>query len=754
MKRVQVQGLGEAPKRYVAPVQGDTFVAPPVIPKDTRFADLANALSSFSGVLSGVAAKNKQDRDLADKKNAMREQHRINGLTAEEYKTEIQSGNRPIYDSDHTQIAADKAMGIKYGNDTAAEFKKYLATDFDWSDPEADVEAAIHDYFDKAIEGREGQVGFLTGTDQGRLGLIRWAAGEQERRRVQAHGEKQIQAVTDTMDIIINTNQAPVSDDFQGPVRPPEAVAKSIVDVYQEQRGAGLTQVSPKQFNQTMLNKANLVAAEHPEVAIAMLTAPIPGDDGQVRSLADNSDPTVQRSVVTTVEKAYKTQDTRLANEFTADLVNKDVAAIMTGNAAGKLTEEEFIGPNTGAVTTITEKERQKQATTAYFEASQEIAKRRGETVASQTLERELRDLRGAGLEHPRLKESVSNLADLSAVNMSNPDEVIRRLEVYQWLRNESTHTLQAYTTQADRDFADLYLFARNGLNQTRDIALQSAVRVNDLYKSGNLRLSREDSEDLSRLSDNMATKPGFFFGTNDTRPRNFSTVSDKILRGAKFYKGLGLSNDEAIRLSAKSIKENSLTYNGMVFDSTGFDLPDNFSATLDNHIDKWMEQNPRLVEMHGYSREDITIQPAISRDDHGGKFVLADKETLLPLADEYNRMATVTLKGLREDAAKSKVQRQKDKIRTGLMKAKAKIEGLSFVSNGQYADKEGFLYKAEPTKGGSVRFKKTGKRVNEDKNERLLKSYPKLDTAPDNIGGFELPDVFNPNDFQPNLFD
>jgi hypothetical protein len=191
-----------------------------------------------------------------------------------------------------------------------------------------------------------------------------------------------------------------------------------------------------------------------------------------------------------------------------------------------------------------------------------------------------------------------------------------------------------------------------------------------------------------------------------------------------------------------------------MVFDSTGFDLPDNFSDALDTHIDKWMEQNPRLVEMHGYSREDITIQPAISRDDHGGKFVLADKETLVPLEDEYNRMATVTLKGLREDAAKSKVQRQKDKIRSGLMKAKAKIEGLTFVNNGQYSDKDGFLYKAEPTKGGSVRFKKTGKRVNEDKNERLLKSYPKLDTAPDNIGGFELPDVFNPNDFQPNLFD
>ena len=707
MARVQVQEFNPAGPLKPAPVQSDTFVAAPPPVRDNRMGQLAEALGAFSGSIGRLGAVVNKKSAEDKQKEIWAEEKKLAGYTREQYAEAVEKGEVPEYEDKFKQKAIKSVFGSEYGAKRAGDLKQDLIKDFDWENGDVDeyITQRVQEDVDKYGEDPNFGRSYVRQMRQ----LREWAINERERRKVAGFQEAKERAAFGFIDTHVNHGAENGSD--------PEQIASSIYAEYHNLGKKGTLGMDYKKLDQEVLNKARRIASTHPDIAIALISHERKGDDGQMRSLL--TDPNARDTVLQIQAQANKVYTERDEAEQRAGLQDNDRTLFEQGR--GDEIEDTTITRRDGKKVTISAEDRMEAAKEAYFKRSEQIAQTRREEP-NERLARELRATRLSGEKHPKLEKAVGGMADMASIDMMQDPEakkkLLGKLETYKWMQNESTNSTIAYTKPADRDFAETYIMAQRYLGQDKDTALSTAIRAQQLTKDGAVKLGRNEFASLQSKVKKLASTPGRFWGTSSVVPANYSVVEQNVTRMAGTFIKLGLKPDKAVKAAAEAVKKHTITYNGVVLDMQGHDLPDNFDESLDANIKDFANRNKLVMERNDLDVDDLSVVPAHSGSVHGGRFMLIDKDTLLPVHDDKGNAVFMTLGGLRKDAKRRQDARDNKAVRDAALKSGLKSRKLSEYTdrNGKkgYVDRKTkevyeVMFDKDSTKPV---FKKTGKRA------------------------------------------
>lgn len=693
-----------------APIKSDTFAAQPRQSADNRLAALSNALSSFSTSLGGLGATMEPTEE--ERRSAIwAEQRRINGMTNEEQNALSDAGKLPVYDKPFVQRAVNAIFGGTRGQSFADDLKAKMTTDFDWNtgNPDAYIRNQISSY----LEGSpyRDDPNFAANFQRNASVTLDWAVNYGNQRKVERTIENQEQAAFDYIDSYARHQLEGGTD--------PEAVARNLFAQYQNLGKDGTLGVNNDRLDAIVLNVARRIADSQPEGAMALVNHMRKGRDGVDRSFAmDRDKQDVVLQIMDTANRAQGRKSEALSRQRIADT---DAETFRAGKA-DSIAEITF-QTSDGRSVTVTKEDRLKAAEAEYLRASDVIAKTNQETVYEKT-SRDLRVARRNGRKLPYLEQQLTNISDMASIDMIGDPEakgkLLGKLTAYRWVRMESPGTLNAYTTEKDRDFGEAFFDAVDFLGKSDDQALDFAIKVaQPIDASGRESLAKYQQQIDSEVNE-LASRKNWFGIETDSAPSNLSTVRTKVSQLAGKMVAAGLPPRDAIEMAAKSIKKRSTVHNGTVLFLQGLDVPDNFGDVADEALAEFMVANPKVLERSGLDPEDLTLVP-LGGNLSGGRFVIANREnTIDTLRDDAGNVAVVTLAGLREVAGRmSERQQQDDKrsLRQSVFENSTRHKGLVYAR-----DTDGSLSWVHPDtrevydfqfteKDDAPVWKKTGKR-------------------------------------------
>lgn len=710
--RVQVPGLANAPALRPAPMQSDTYAPPPRPAVDQNTARLADALGSFSRSIGGLVPTMMAERQKADERALWAQQKKLSGMTREEYVQAVETGTIPVYADEFKVKAIQSAHGMHYGAHRSDQLRQHLMTQFDWDseDVGAFLASEIRADLDKYGADRNFGAQYLREMDR----LQSWAMDYREKRST----EQFVQAQHDAAFAVIDTK---VNELIQAGTNP-KAIAASVYGWYGELGKDGTLGMDHDALDKEVLNKARRLAGEHPEVALAMLEATRTGRGGQVLSL--NTRPDMRDAALGIQATAQRVMADRQEAAFREQVFAGDVGLLEAGNL-DHVEDLRYVAPD-GTERVISADERRERARETFLSRSRWVAaENREEPVES--MAREFHAFRLSGEKHPTVERAVTGIADMANVGMLSDDpegkeKLKGKLMAYEWLQSESTASLLAYTKEDDRDFAESYLMARrylkhdDGRAYSDDDALSFAIRSTEVTRTG-MPLAASARDEIHAQVRTLATEKGWIWGDNDAEPMNSAIAEQRVVNLAQRFVQLGVKPQRAVKMAGEAVKNTSSVYRGVLLDFQGRDVPDDFAEILDTTIADFAKQQPHVLELNGMKEADIAIAPSSSGSQSGGYFVLVDKETMLPIADESGHHVTVQLRDIRAKSAANAEERKGKTLRGTALQSS--ISSRGYV---EAVDTDGKTYWVDPKTREIVEYsfaedatapvwKKTGRR-------------------------------------------
>ena len=327
-----------------------------------------------------------------------------------------------------------------------------------------------------------------------------------------------------------------------------------------------------------------------------------------------------------------------------------------------------------GSEKLISADERKDRAKAAYLKQSRERASDTREEP-QEALAREFHAFRLSGEKHPVIERAVGGIADMANAGVLDTDtpgreKLLGKLLAYEWLQNESTSSLLAYTEENDRDFAESYLMARrylqhdDGRGYSDEDALSFAIRSTELTRSG-MPLASSSRDEINAQVRKLSTERGWIW-EGDAEPMNASIAQQRVTNLAQRFVQLGVKPERAVKMAGEAVKNTSLAYRGVLLDLQGRPIPADFREVMDTLIDDFAGKFPHVLKRNGVEAKDITISPLSSGGPSGGRFVLVDRETLLPLVDEAQNHAVVNLSDIRTKSKQAAEKRARAALRSG----------------------------------------------------------------------------------------
>ncbi|MGN6552077.1 MAG: hypothetical protein ACTHJ3_19605 [Pararhizobium sp.] len=702
--RVQAPELqGNLPLRP-APIQSDTYAAPARPAANTNLTRLADALGSFSSSIGSLVPLMKpSDKELQDQ--AWAEQRKFSGWTRDDYVKAVEDGSIPNYDNQFAQKAIHASFGDEYGAHRVDQLQQDLTRNFDWDHGNVDqyLAQATKADIDKYGSDRNFGAAYMRRMD----GLRTWAMDYATKRKSSDFVDAQNRAAFGFIDTMVDDGIKTGTD--------PRKIADGIYGQYANLGKDGTLGVDYKQLDQEVLNKARRIAATAPEVALALISHERPGKDGSPRSLMSNPD--MQDTVLQIQLTAKKAVSLQEEQQFKTTLRDQNYQLLRHGNA-DQIADIHY-KTLTGDEKTITVKQQQDWAEEDFQRHSQNIAKGNRETQP-ETLSRELRAYRLSGMKHPGLSSAVTGIADMASIDLEQDPEgrqkLLGKLKAYEWLQNESTASLLAYTKEPDRQFAETYLMAEKYLHQDPDTALSTAIRTTQVTKEGMESVQKYQRE-IDAQVNSLGTKPGWIWGTNSAEPANSSIAKQRVTNLAQTFVRLGLKPTDAVEQAAEAVKKTSITYNGVLLDMQGQDLPQNFSEALDDAIADYAKKAPLTLKRNDISQSDISVAPAPSGTASGGRLMLVDKHTMLPVFDDKGQAVFINLSQLRQSSKVKQEAKDRETVRNAALNSSIAAKGLV-----QAVDTDGKTYWVDKStreiytysfgqKDSAPRWSKTGQR-------------------------------------------
>ncbi|PLP55549.1 hypothetical protein CYK37_30120 [Mesorhizobium loti] len=698
---------------------------------------MADALSSFSGVFGGlVGIAGKTSKEERERQEAIF-QKRIAGQTLEETRADIKAGRMDVTDDKIANAARQSVYGNKWAQAEAAKTDELLNTEFDWAD--GDPEKFLAGRFQQAI-GDSGlsdpnAIASASRTwDQYKMSVL----GRQQRYRV----DRTNQSTTDTAFTVINDK----ANEWAGQQMEPAEFASKLNQMRGELGSKGSLGTNDEALDREYLNAAARMAQTHPEYALAMVDAEYAGRAGKTSLSAQREYRDRVLQIKTEAAKAIGIRN----DKATLSQVDTDADALLDQDNLDRVTDFTYTDRNKEQKTVQADTIKQ-EAFNRYMQRSGTIAKANREEP-QETVARELRKAQLAGLEHPQIKALVSGIAGAASVDLAqNPEalsKVMEKVNTARWLYNTSKNTYMSYLKEADRDFMESFIIAKDGMTgedgrQMSDAgALEFAVRTSQPVQVDGLNFTREQNDRIDQRVKTLATDDGWLWGLfgTSTNPWNSAAGQQRVASVAKRLVRGGMDPDKAIEAAYGSVKRNSLTYNGSLLEVGKSSLPDNYRDTLDGIVSDFTSANPGVLKDLQIGNEDITILPMNDINRSGGRFVLIDKNTGSTVKDDKTgEPFFVTLKTIRERSRAVAEEAQRKAINETSVKGVAKAnkllptgdDGKSFVDP---RTREVFEITV-PEDGTKPTLKKTGRRVGKVEDPTKPK-YPDNGFTPPNFGG------------------
>ncbi|MER8505695.1 hypothetical protein NKH91_06125 [Mesorhizobium sp. M0894] len=714
--RVQAPELQSNVRLTPAPMQSDTYTPPPQPAKNENLFRLADALGAFSnsvGNLVGVTGKSSREARAAE--DAAFQMH-VAGQTLAETRKEIKEGRMMVTDDKISNAARQSYYGDKWAQGLAQDTDAELQTSFDWD--KGNPEEFLAKKFQDSIK----ESGL---TD---VNAIASAGRAWDQYKTSVLAKQQKYRIDRTNQSTVDTAYGVITDkvnEWIGNGVDPQKFASNLNAMRGELGTKGSLGAGEDELDQQYLNAAARLAQTNPEYAVAMLDAEYSGRSGKT-SLSQ------QRAYADRVLqiKAEAAKAVGLRNDRNAQTeIDTQADGLLADDRLDRVTDTTW-WDHDGNQKTVPAATIKKEAFNRYLERSPQIAAQNKED-GQQTMQRELRKAQLAGLEHPALKGVVTGIADAASVDMTQDPEAMSRVmdkvKTARWLYNASKNTYMSYLSEADRDFMESFIIAKDdltgkdGRQMSDNAALEFAVRTSQPVQVDGLNFTRDQNDKIDRSVKSLAASDGWFW--SHTTPWNSAAAQQRVASIAKRLVRGGVDQDRAITVAADSVQRNSITYNGTLLELGQAALPDNYKDALDGIIGDFATGNPGVLKDHDIGTGDITILPAQDLNHSGGRFMLADKNTGLPLMDDKEGTPYfVTLKTVRDrarvmdDAKTAKAAHDisiKGAAKThGLVPAKAEDGNGTVWINPK--TREAFDITI-PEPGGKPNVKKLGKRIRKD---------------------------------------
>ncbi|RWP18870.1 MAG: hypothetical protein EOR00_09545 [Mesorhizobium sp.] len=593
---------------------------------------LADALGSFSNTLGNlVGVVGKPDKAAREREEAMF-QKRIAGQTLEETRKDIAEGRMSVTDDKFANAARQSVYGNKWAQGLAQDTDTELQTNFDWDN--GNPEQFLAQKFQESIE-KSG----LTDPNAIASAAKAW---DQYKTSVLAKQDKYKIDRTNqsTVDTAFTVVSGKANEWIANGVEPAQ-FAKNLNAMRGELGTKGSLGANEETLDQEYLNTAARIAQTNPEYAVAMLDAEYSGRSGKTTLSSQRAYRDRVLQIKAEAAKAIGVREDK--NQQLS--IDTQADSALSEDKLDRVTDVTWMDHN-GEQKTVNAETLKKETFNRYLQRSSEIAAANKEDP-QQTMARELRKAQLAGLDHPGLKSVVTGIAGAASVDMAqNPDameRVMDKVKVARWLYNTSKNTYMSYVTEADRDFMESFIIAKDGLTgedgrQMSDQgALEFAVRTSQPVLVDGLNFTREQNDKIDQSVKNLASSDGWAFGLfgTSTTPWNSAAAQQRVASIAKRLVRGGVDPNMAITQATESVKRNSITYNGTLLELGNRALPDNYRGALDGIIGDFATANPGVLKDHDISASDITILPIGDINRSGGRFMLIDKNTGASLMDD-----------------------------------------------------------------------------------------------------------------------
>lgn len=685
--RVQVRDLQSDVRLRPAPVQSDTYAAPPRAQADQNLARLSDALGSFSNSLGNmVPILAKSDRENRERDDAIF-QKRIAGQTLEETRKEITEGRMAVTDDKFSNAARQTVYGNKWAQSEAAKMDTLLQTEFDWDN--GDPEEYLASHFKGAIEASglsdpNAVSSASKAWDQYKTSVL----SKQEKYRI----DRTNQSTVETAFTVIHDK----ANEWIGQRVDPKTFASNLNKMRSELGIKGSLGANEETLDLQYLNAADRLAASEPEYAIAMLDAEYQGRGGAMSLSSQGAYRDRVLQIKNTAAKAIGERN----DKNTMIAVDTEADSLLTGDHLDRVTDFTFTDKD-GEQKTVKAEAIKQQAFNRYLLRSGEIAASNKETPIK-TRERELRKAQFAGLEHPALKANVTGIADAASVDLMQDEEAMgtfmEKVHTARWLQDTSKNTYMAYTSEADRDFMESFRIAKDtltgsdGRQYSDTAALEFAIRTSQPVTVDGLNFTREQNDKIDSSVKSLSTAPGWLWGTNNVSPWNAAAGQQRVASVAKRLVRGGMDQDKAIDVATESVKRNSITYNGTLLQLGKSALPDNYAETLDDMIGTFATKNPGALKDRGIDASDISIMPIGDINVSGGRFALFDKDTgTYVMDDKTGQPFFVSLQSIRDRSRQigdEKFRKNADKI---------SIKGAAAARNLEVQEEDGNSFYLDP---------------------------------------------------------
>jgi hypothetical protein len=582
--RVQVEDpLRRLPERKVQPLAPDVFVGAPRVEGAGRpLADIADALSSFSGNLGGLA----RVQAAADKDRADAAAHEFNLLPYDQRVKALADGvgpgGKPL--PDHPIVS--KTLG----NDTADRTARRITEQIDkgefdylgdkpvdqyiWEQSNADLEALGDDKFKRA----------------GYAQALKPYIDEQVKKQAEVREADRVNRGKDaffsSLGMTLNQTKAEGINDADGKYAAIQKTRKALQD------GPLHLNIPKQEFDNQMIAFADKIADDDdPEVAklaVKILSDPR-GGIGPIGFKQENLNKSIEitKRAAASINKA----ETRIVTDKLSDAA---LTAGLGGANLNDLNPDQFLTPkdthSDGTPMKITKEDLQKAVFDKWRMRSSEQAARLKETP-EQTIKREVSELSSMGLTNPVWKDTFKSFASgLGDGALQDPQKMQAAqgvLTLYDNLRGQKPFFLERHLDKDSAKLLDLYWVARNRLSDPnnpmpQDQALQLAIKAVD----------PASQEEYAPAIDFVKKKI-------EKEYDNGSQYAAILKETAMGYARLGkVSGQQAIDLATERLKAKGANVNGnyvpIPLDANGNQLPvlEDFADVAEKTVDNWVENH------------------------------------------------------------------------------------------------------------------------------------------------------------------
>lgn len=599
-RRVQAPEIRSAPPLRPAPIPGSTYVRPAVGQgPGTGLIRLADSLGSLAPSLSRFGTAMLAEQEATARAAA---EGRMMGLTSEETARLYAEGKLEGMRDPYQQAAVRESAGRARAQLRQEQIQRAIATgEVDLLTTDVDVlfsKGAAED-----VQGF-GDDRFAIGGYTRGMGSFRDQLRAAQHKARSSDFDEQRQTAANVQ--IENTIHRLV-----GEGKSPQEVHQEVRKLYGVLGPGGALKLRHQDVDSQVLSVAERYAERYPEVAVELVTADRVGKEGQSLGALKNA-PARQGEVQRILRIASRTLEERAVAGAKVEILGANVAALES--AAGPLVLSDAplpVSGEDGAPRIYSAEKQRAEAIDAFLAKSAQQARTRNEDYFRQTLPRELRTFRAAGIKHPQweeiLRAAPASLAPDTLQDPATAQRMENAFELYTQLRQGGQHYLRDLLPGETVAVYEAYWTARSTMGRPPQQALDLVFR-SIISPTPNRDAELRDAFENVRIAVNGLTDTSWL---PDPSIRNYSFARSTLIDAALMRVRLGMKAEDAVEAAKADVRNSHAVVNGFIVPHMGQMTPERFRENAEDLIAQVFRAN------HAY-------QPHVARSDigvipHGG---------------------------------------------------------------------------------------------------------------------------------------